>query len=1001
MTSKVRIEVIPHYDRNVPELESILTSLNIESVCKRYSGYLLNSSNELPSRDIINDVLVNESKEYSHYENTQDYNNVNYLLEIGYLPGVTDNIARSCQEAFKLKGFNLECFSNELVTVRILNDKSLAKDKLSSLCENLLYNKLIQSLRIYDQEEIKAGERFKNIKVPSVNISHNIAHEYISLEDGDDSLNRLSVDRCLALTLDEMNIIKMHYQDSSVKDMRAEVGLGEMPTDVELEVLAQTWSEHCKHKIFAAHINYTDEISGEKKEINSLYKSYIKQATKDIDSDFLISVFSDNAGIVRFDQKLDVCIKAETHNSPSALDPYGGALTGILGVNRDIMGCGLGAKPIANTNVFCVGEMNLPSVIGQENMPKGLMEPAKILKGIHAGVRDGGNKSGIPTVNGAMFFDDSYAGKPLVFCGTVGVMPPKLKDGRDSKEKGASVGDYIFVAGGSVGADGIHGATFSSLDLNEDSPATAVQIGDPITQKRLLDFMLEARDMGLFTCVTDNGAGGISSSIGEMATLTNGCVIDLAKNPVKYPGLSPWEIMISESQERMTFAVAKKHAQSFEDLAAKRNVNVSNLGEFNDSGYLDMFYNDQRVGKLSMHFLHEGLPQMSLNAKWSGRREDESWNDKKKSTLPDDVFTILPLILNKENIASKRQWVQQYDQEVQAGTQIKPFVGINQRTPGNSGVVSLENQGGEKYSAVSIGCGLAPRWSSVDAKTMAMLSVDEAYRNIICTGANPEKICLLDNFCWPDPIMSEKTPDGEKKLGDLVRSCEGLYDICTLYKAPLVSGKDSMKNDFRGVNNKGDKLKISIKPTLLVTAMGHLDSRYTCESYLKNEEATLFIVGHDQRTLIGSEMNQHFKIEDFSIPEMNFEYCLETYKCIHKLIKSELLNSCHDISEGGFLCALSEKCFDNNLIVNVDLDSDKKDLARFCYGEGPGQFIVSVSNTKVEEFIRLSEENNLIYKKIGDVLTSKSKGIININNNSESLAVYNCEDLLNAWQRKW
>jgi phosphoribosylformylglycinamidine synthase len=1000
MTNKLRVEVIPHYERHIEGLRSALERHNVKATCNSFNCYQLTSQDALPARNIIKEVLSTDSKEHCNFETSPVFNEVNFLLEIGYLPGVTDNIARSCHDAFNLKGYNLECFSSQLVAISFLGECNISKDELEKISESLLYNKLIQSLRIYDKSELRTNNRFNNIVVPTVNISHNTSFDYVSLRDGDESLESLSKERCLALTLDEMKVIKSHYEESDIRSVRKGINLENDPTDVELEVIAQTWSEHCKHKIFAANINYIDEVSGKTKKINSLYKSYIKQATKDINSDFLISVFSDNAGIVRFDNKIDVCIKAETHNSPSALDPYGGALTGILGVNRDIMGCGLGAKPIANTNVFCVGEMELAKTIGHENMPKGLMEPAKILKGIHAGVRDGGNKSGIPTVNGAMFFDDSYAGKPLVFCGTVGVMPPKLKDGRESKLKGAAVGDYVFVAGGSVGADGIHGATFSSLDLNEDSPATAVQIGDPITQKRLLDFLIEARDEGLFTCVTDNGAGGISSSIGEMATLTNGCTIDLAKNPVKYPGLSPWEIMISESQERMTFAVAKENAERFENLAKTRNVNVSKLGEFNDSGFLDIFYNEERVGQLSMHFLHEGLPQMNLEAKWSGKRDDEAWNNKTKETIPSDIYELLPVLLNKENIASKRDWVKQYDQEVQAGTQIKPFVGKKQRSPGNSGVVSLENQGGEINSAVSIGCGLAPRWSSIDAKTMAMLSVDEAVRNIIATGANPDKICLLDNFCWPDPIKSTKTPDGEEKLGDLVRSCEGLYDICTLYKAPLVSGKDSMKNDFRGVNNKGDALKISIKPTLLVTAMGHVDSRYTCESYLKNEESTLFVIGRDQRTLIGSEVAQHYNVVNHNNMEMDFDNCLHTYKGIHTLITKGLMSSCHDISEGGFLCALSEKCFDNDLEVNVNIKSSKDDLLRYTYGEGPGQFIVSVNNTNLEKFNKTCKDINIDLEEIGFAKTS-SKGKLHIQNNGEKLANFNCDDLLDAWQRKW
>ncbi|MCR9205694.1 MAG: AIR synthase related protein, partial [Halobacteriovoraceae bacterium] len=742
-------------------------------------------------------------------------------ISVSFLPGVTDNSAKALEECLRLKGWDTTCFSGSLYLIK--GGKGVGK-KAFELLKEEVGNSLIQEINFIEKVPLLEGERFKNISLPEVHITHQEEALEVSLDLNSDQLLKLSKDRCLALNLEEMEAIKAFYLVEKNQKVRKELGLPLWPTDVELEVLAQTWSEHCKHKIFASEIEYTDSKTGKVEVVDSLYKSYIKKATKDIESDgvdWLISVFSDNAGIVRFDNKIDLCIKVETHNSPSALDPYGGAITGILGVNRDILGCGLGAKPIANTDVFCFASTELPKKVDANKLPSGLMEPLSLLRGVHKGVEDGGNKSGIPTVNGAIVFDIDYAGKPLVFCGTIGTLPQKLEDGREGKNKGAKKGDKIYVLGGAVGADGIHGATFSSMELNEDSPATAVQIGDPLTQKRVMDFLLRARDLGLYTCITDNGAGGISSSIGEMAELTGGATIDLNTHPRKYPGLSPWEIMISESQERMTVAVHPEKAEYFEKLSQQAGVESTCMGEFTDSGRLDVFYKDERVAILPMEFLHDGVPKLKLKAIGNQSNKFGSWVNYPNTSLPKNKSDILKTLLNRENIASKDYWVRQYDHEVQGATIGKPFPGKEGISPGDSGCIDLEIHGGEKDSMATVGCGMAPRWSQENANLMAKLSVDEAVRNLISSGTNPDKICLLDNFCWPDPVATEKNPQGKEKLGQLVDTCKGLYEICKTYKAPLVSGKDSMKNDFRGKNRGGEDLVISIKPTLLVTGMGH------------------------------------------------------------------------------------------------------------------------------------------------------------------------------------
>ena len=436
----------------------------------------------------------------------------------------------------------------------------------------------------------------------------------INLEVSDEELIKISEKGLLALNLKEMKTIQENYRDPNVRAARKALGLPEnAPTDAELECLAQTWSEHCCHKIFAAKIHHVDHETGEDTYIDSLFKTHIMKPTLDIQSkvDWLLSIFHDNSGVIAWNDSWSLCIKAETHNSPSALDPYGGAMTGIVGVNRDILGTGLGAKPIANTDVFCFGP---PDYSG--HLPEGLFHPSRVFRGVHAGVRAGGNESGIPTINGAIVFDQRYLGKPLVYCGTVGIMPRRLSDGRQSHNKTPQPGNIIYMVGGRVGSDGIHGATFSSLELTEDSPSSAVQIGDPYYPEEMIDMILEARDLGLIQVITDNGAGGLSSSVGELAELTGGADLDLAAVPLKQPGLNKWEILVSESQERMTIGVNPEDCEEFEKLAKLHEVEATQVGKFTDSGAFVVRYGDETVAHLPISFLHDGCPQLQLESEW-------------------------------------------------------------------------------------------------------------------------------------------------------------------------------------------------------------------------------------------------------------------------------------------------------------------------------------------------------------------------------------------------
>lgn len=856
-----------------------------------------------------------------------------YVVEISFRPGVTDNPARAAEEALALTGVVAEVASGSLYFLfGDVDEKSAAR-----IAGELLANVLIQKVELWPYNDFCALQRFDNVKLPKTLLSHAPSAEDVSLEIDDAALEKLSTDRLLALTLFEMKHIRDHFRR-----------LKRSPTDVELEILAQSWSEHCKHKIFAATIDF----NGQK--IESLYKTYIKRATKEIEVErklsWLISVFSDNAGIVRFDDSVDLCIKVETHNSPSALDPYGGALTGILGVNRDILGAGLGARPIANTDVFCFAPPSMPEKGDEHYMPDGPKPPRRILEGVHRGVEDGGNKSGIPTVNGAFFFHRDFAGKPLVFVGTVGVMPPVLPDGRPSAEKKASKGDRIVMVGGAIGADGIHGATFSSLEMDENAPATAVQIGDPLTQKRALDFILEARDLGLYAAITDNGAGGLSSSVGEMAQMTNGAAVDLALCPVKYPGLSPWELMVSESQERMTLAVPAEKVESFLDLAKRRGVSAADIGAFDDSGFLTVFYKDKKVGELTLSFLHDSLPPLQLKAEWTGPKARPSWSASTKlkngtEALPEKMSAALLKLLQSPNITSKEKWVRAYDHEVQAATHLKPFAGAANDGPSDSGVIWLYPHGGAAENGIAIGCGLSPRLSPFDPYLMAQHAVDEAVRNVVATGGDPDMLCLLDNFCWPDPVVSTKNPDGAYKMGQLVRACEGLYDVCKAYGAPLVSGKDSMKNDFRGKDRRGERIDISILPTLMVTAMARVCMGTTPGSDFKFAGDLIYLLGGAGQGLAGSEFSEVFGCGG-DVPQIDLIKNIALYRAIHGALKDGILRSVHDVSEGGMLVALAESAIGGRRGATLDMPVSPE----FLFNETAGRFIVSIAPEEKTRF---------------------------------------------------
>ena len=862
------------------------------------------------------------------------------LIEVGFRPGVTDNVGRTAREAIQyLTGRPFAAGEAVYTSVQYLLKGHVDKPTAERIASGFLGNGLIQRWDI-----VTAGEfdREKGVRVTVPKVTGDTRPEVREIDLGvdDDMLMKISRDGMLALNLDEMKTIQAHAADPAFAAARGAVGLGAKLTDVELEALAQTWSEHCKHKIFSALIEYEDE-QGRTESINSLFKTYIVGATRDIraakgEKDFCLSVFKDNAGVIAFNEDWSVVFKVETHNSPSALDPYGGALTGIVGVNRDGMGTGMGARLIFNTDVFCFA-----SPFYDKPLPPRLLHPRRIFEGVVEGVEHGGNKSGIPTVNGSIVFDERFAGKPLVYCGTASLMP-RVLNGAPCHEKKARVGDHIVMTGGRIGKDGIHGATFSSEELHEGSPVTAVQIGDPITQKRMFDFLLIARDRGLYRSITDNGAGGLSSSVGEMSEDTGGFELHLDRAPLKYPGLQPWEILISEAQERMTLAVPPEKLEEFIQLAREMDVEASDLGVFTDSGYFHCLYEGRTVAYLPMEFLHGGVPQMTIPAKWTLPKTAEP-----VFPVPADLGAELARILGRLNICSKESVIRRYDHEVQAGTVIKPLVGVANDGPSDAAVFRPLF---DSFEGVVVSHGICPSDSDIDTYHMMACAIDEGLRNYVAVGGDIEHVAGLDNFCWCDPVKSEKTPDGEYKAAQLVRANKALYDYCVAFGVPLISGKDSMKNDYQ----IGDT-KISIPPTVLFSVIGKIgDVRKAVSMDVKRPGDLVYLLGETYDECGGSEYYSELGFLGSNVPRVDARAAFARYRALNAAQKEGLVRSCHDLSDGGLGVALAEKAFAGGYGIRVDLDRMITDGElrddKLLFSESQSRLLVTVRSHERERF---------------------------------------------------
>ena len=871
------------------------------------------------------------------------------VLHVLPKPGVTDPAAQSVLAAMRLLGL-------EASAVRSVRKYWLPPLPLAAT-ERLAW-KLLASEAIHDVvvgplplRALSGGRpwTFSQVEVPLQGLD-------------DAALAKLSRERCLALSPLELGAVRDHFAT-----------LGRAPLEIELETIAQTWSEHCCHKTLGSPIDHEGPDGAVR--YDNLLKETVFAATREVRevlgrSDWCVSVFRDNSGVVRFDGDTDICIKVETHNHPSAIEPYGGAATGLGGVIRDVLGTGLGAKPIANLDVFCVGAPDTPAA----DLPPGVIPPRRLLAGVVAGVRDYGNRMGIPTIAGAVAFHPGYLCNPLVFCGTVGIMPRHSANGEVRK------GDLVVVAGGRTGRDGIHGATFSSIELTSDSEAQSggsVQIGHAINEKVLVEFILEASRQRLFHAITDCGAGGLSSAVGEMGA-TLGATVDLDKVPLKYAGLSATEVWISEAQERMVLAVAPEAWEKLAGIAADEGVEATVIGTFTGDGRIELRWQGQVAGGLDCHFLHEGRPRQRLQSRYVPvTASTPAW-----STTESALGATLLDILAAPDVASKEWIIRQYDHEVQGCSVVKPLLGPGE---GPADATVVRGVLGRDRGIV-LGVGLRHRIGPLDPWQMAAGGIIEAVANVVATGADPDRIALLDNFCWGDTRRPES-------LGTLVEACRACHDVAVDLGAPFVSGKDSLNNVFAWTDDTGKPRELSIPPTLLATAMGQIDDvRRAVTPDLKRPGNRLAVIGLTRDDLAGSQLEAIGVVTGGTVPRVDAASCREIFRRLARAIRSGVVVACHDVSDGGLLAAVAEMAIGGRIGAAIDLgkvptllgggQGQHADLA-IAFAETPCRFVCEVDAETAGRMVECLE--GIPWAWVGEVVSHPALSITGCFGGDESV----------------
>ena len=960
-------------------LRGILPAIAVE-ITGRMISYVIESNLSQEQLQVAAKRLTNPVIEQYHIDRIfpPDFT---YAIEIGYLPGVTDNAGRTAKETIEdATGYRFQAgeavYSAQIIFLR----GSFERADVERIAKEL-HNPLIERATIISFEDDFP------IVAPKVVLAPACAPIFVDLDVDDEELARIGSEGILgeagrrgplALSVVELKAIRTYFKKEKRK-----------PSDVELESIAASWSEHCKHTIFHDPLDYIKK---------GIYREYIKGATEKIRKksakkgppagrqDFCVSVFKDNAGAIRFDKEYLITHKVETHNSPSGLDPFGGAVTGIGGVNRDAIGFGLGAKPIANIYGFCVGDPeNSAELFRDAERKQALLPTRRILEGVVRGVNVGGNRSGIPTPLGFVAIHPSFKGKPLVFCGTVGLIPQKIKN-KKSFEKKARPGDYIVMIGGRVGQDGIHGATFSSESLSGGSPATAVQIGDPITQKKFSDALIrEARDKGLYRSITDNGAGGLSGSVGEMARESGGCDVNLDAVPLKYPNLAAWQIWLSESQERMTLAVPKKHWSALQKICARHDVEATVIGTFTKSGRVVVRQGGKKVMDVSLSFLHDGRPIKKQRSKRIAKKYPEP------DMRADDLREALLALLARPSIGSTSFISRQYDHEVLAQSVTKPLQG---RGGVNTDAAVLQPLPASKRGVV-LAHGYCPEYSHIDTYHMAAAAIDTAVRNAVCAGASLAHLAILDNFCWSSSSMPER-------LYELKRAALSCFDTAVAYGTPFISGKDSMFNDFRGYGESGEPLHIAALPTLLISAIGVIEDIGRAQTIdLKAPGDALYLIGQTNEELGASEYFAALGAIGNAVPKVDTKKNLATYKALEQAIQKGLVASAIGLSRGGLGVALAKTAIAGGIGVSIDiskLPGTAKTPDGALFSESQGRVLVSVDPKKEAAFKKIMEGVPLA--RIGEV-QNDGRFLVRLKDRSFNTTVEQLSVAYRSYFRDW
>jgi phosphoribosylformylglycinamidine synthase subunit PurSL len=915
--------------------------------------------------------------------------NFDWLIWVGYRPGVRDTAGSTAAEAIEDLldvefGADRAVYTSKLYEIR----GSLPKDQVRRIAGDLLANVLIQQFRIFSGEEWNAEEGI-GFPVPRVILDHEPSVATVSI-GSDDELKRISRERNLALQDRDIPVIRGYFMREDVRRDRRKVGL-DLPTDVELEYISQARSDHCNHNTFGGIFEYRDMATGKTETVDSLFKSCIEAPTLQLkkEKDWVISVLWDNAGVGRFDEDHYYVITGETHNSPSNMEAYGGAITGIVGIYRDPMGTGKGSKLIMGMYGFCTGHRDYSGELRPH------LHPRRLLDGVIEGVRDGGNKSGIPTPYGLLLFDEGYMGKCLVFVTALGIMPAGI-GGESSHEKTTSPGDLIIMAGGRVGKDGIHGVTAASETYSEHTPAGHVQIGDPYTQKKMHDFLLEARDEGLISFITDNGGGGLSSSIGESARFSNGARVHFDKVPLKYEGLDQWEIWVSESQERMTIAVRPEHLDRFMALSKKHAVESTVIGEYSNSGYLHLDYKGKTCAYIRMDLLESDFPQWEFEAEWIPPKMRGLCEPVLKE--PSNHGLLLKSMLARPNICDRSWITRQYDHEVQGGSVIKPLVGKRRDMPTDAAVVRpiLDSMRGMAVSQT-----LNPFYSKIDTYHMTAATIDEAVRRILAVGGDPSHLGGLDNFCWPTiEYHPEHNPDGKYKAAQLVRANRALRDYCLEFGIPLLSGKDSMYIDGNLEGPFGERRKVSGLPSLMFTVCSVVKDIRKCVTMdAKRPGDLVYVLGKTRNELGAGEFYQLMGELGLNAPQVDAKALLPQYSALSRAIEEGLVSSCHAVSRGGLAVHLAMVSMAAELGMEVRLPSIPSAAGlspvQILYSESCGRFVITVASHSKDRF-----EEILSGTRLGLVGSVEESSLFRILNGEEGVLLEeDIKDLKESWKR--